>query len=132
MSVEFTVESAGGVASRVTVGGHPMLFDQPAVVGGMDAGPSPFDVFVVTAGACAHYFAAAFLHARGFSTDGLVVHLRAEKALGTPKRLAALSLRVRLPAGVPSELRARVEAAVRTCPVWGTLTQPPTLSLEVG
>src|SRR5688572_24588227 len=53
--VKATIESAGGVASRVRVGSHELTFDQTgAVPGGEDRGPSPLDVMAIAVGACAH------------------------------------------------------------------------------
>ena len=47
------VESAGKVASRVRLGRHDLLFDQPAPVpGGEDRGPSPLDVLAASVAAC--------------------------------------------------------------------------------
>src|SRR5689334_11085104 len=64
------IESIGKVASRAHVGGHELIFDQPAAVpGGDDRGPSPLDVMAVSVAACAHYYAAAYLHGRGLSPE---------------------------------------------------------------
>jgi uncharacterized OsmC-like protein len=66
------IQSAARVGSRVRLGDHDLVFDQPsAVAGGEDRGPSPLDVLVASIGACAHYFGAAYLHARGLSTADL-------------------------------------------------------------
>lgn len=74
------VESIGKVGSRVHVGEHELVFDEPtSVPGGEDRGPSPLDVMVVSVAACAHYYAAAYLHGRSLSTDGLAVEVQAEK-----------------------------------------------------
>ena len=74
------VESIGGVGSRTLVGGHEMLFDQPtSVPGGQERGPSPLDVMVASVAACAHYFAAAYLHGRGLPADKLTVEVESEK-----------------------------------------------------
>ena len=49
------IESAGKVASRVRLGEHELVFDQPrSVPGGEDRGPSPLDVMAVSVAACAH------------------------------------------------------------------------------
>ena len=49
------VESTGKVGSRVRLGGHELIFDQPTTVpGGEDRGPSPLDVLGVAVAACAH------------------------------------------------------------------------------
>lgn len=62
------IESAGGIASRVRIGSHEAMFDQPTEVpGGEDHGPSPLEVMAAAVGACVHYFAAAFLFARKIS-----------------------------------------------------------------
>lgn len=130
--MKFTVESVGGVASRVDIDGHALIFDQPVAVGGADTGPSPLDVMVASVGACAHYFAAAFLRARKQPVEGLVVVVEAEKATGGTRRLQHLSVRVDLPPGVPDEMLPRIEQAVRGCPAWGTLVEAPEVSMVVG
>lgn len=126
------IESAGAVASRVRLGDHELTFDQPSgVPGGEDRGPSPLDVFAAALGACAHYFAAAFLYGRKLSSAGLTVTVEAEKTKEPIPRLGTLRLRVHLPAGVSAEQAAGIERAVRHCPAYGTLTHPPEVELEV-
>ena len=129
--MNYTIQSAGGVASRVQIGPHTLIFDQPASFGGGDAGPSPLDVLVATVGACAHYFAAAFLRARQYPVDGLEVRIVGDKAAVGRKRLLRVTISVRLPPGVPAALAPRVEQAVLACPAWGTLAEAPELGLEV-
>jgi putative redox protein len=126
------VNSAGGVASSVQVGSHTLLFDQPgAVPGGEDRGPSPLDVLAATVGACAHYFAAAFLLARKLSPEGLRVEVEAEKVREPSPRFGKLSLHVLLPAGVPEHYLPQIERAVRNCPAYGTLVHPPDVELSI-
>lgn len=124
------IQSAGKVASRVTLGSHELVFDQPAAVpGGEDRGPSPLDVMAAAIGACAHYFAAAFLVARGSPVDALHVEVNAEKSRDPQPRLGKLSMRVVLPPGLPPSYLPRIEQAVRNCPAYGTLVHPPDLEL---
>jgi uncharacterized OsmC-like protein len=126
------IESAGGVASRVHLGDHELIFDQPASVpGGADQGPSPLDVMAASVGACAHYFAAAFLFGRKLSTEGLRVEVEAEKVRDPISRFGSIAVRVYLPPGVPAHYLSAIERAVRGCPVYGTLSMSPTLSLEL-
>lgn len=129
--MKFTIESAGGVASRLVLDGHELLFDQPVAVGGADLGPSPLDVMLASIGACAHYFAAAFLRARKLPVEGLAVDVEGEKATEGPRRLKRVTINVRLPPGVPEEMRPRIEQAVRGCPVVGTLVSPPEVMLTL-
>ena len=129
--MKFIVESAGGVASRVQLGSHELLFDQASPVpGGEDQGPSPLDVMAASVGACAHYFAAAFLYARKLSPVGLRVEVEAEKVRDPSPRFGKLSLRLTLPADVPEQYLPQIERAVRNCPAYGTLLHPPEVQLS--
>jgi putative redox protein len=126
------IESVGKVGSRVVVGGHELVFDQPsAVPGGEDRGPSPLDVMVASVGACAHYFAAAYLHGRGLSTDGLAVEVAADKERVPVSRIGRLAMTVRVPAGLDERQRAGIERAIKACPAYGTLLHPPSVELRV-
>ena len=128
--MNFTIESNGGVAARARVGNHTLVFDQ-APPYGADTGPSPLDIMAVSVGACAHYYAAAFLSARKLSTDGLRVSVEAEKAKEGRRRLSDITIRVELPAGLPPEMLPRVEAAVLSCPAWGTLQELPRTEMRI-
>ena len=126
------IESAGKVASRVRLGDHELVFDQPrSVPGGEDRGPSPLDVMAVSVAACAHYFAAAFLHARGLSTKGLSVEVEFEKERLPVSRIGHLALKVRLPIGLSDRQVAGVERAIKGCPAYGTLLQPPRVEISI-
>lgn len=130
--MKLLIDSAGGVASRVQLGSHELLFDQPRTVpGGEDRGPSPLDVLAATVGACAHYFAAAFLCARKISPDGLTVEIEADKVREPSPRFGKLSIRLTLPAGVPEEYLPAIERVVRNCPAYGTLVHPPDVELSI-
>jgi uncharacterized OsmC-like protein len=131
-TMKATIESAGGVASRVRIGNHELTFDQPAPVpGGEDHGPSPLDVMAFAVGACAHYYAAAFLFGRKLSADGLRVEVEYDKVRDPVPRIGRLSMRVILPSSVPPQHHQGIERAVRHCPAYGTLTHPPEVVLEI-
>lgn len=128
--MKFVIESAGAVASRVQVGSHELVFDQPSSVpGGENRGPSPLDVMAATVGACAHYFAAAFLNARKLPVEGLRVEVEAEKVREPQPRFGRLSIRVTLPPTVAEHHLPQIERAVRNCPAYGTLVRPPDVEL---
>ena len=126
------VESLGPVGSRVRLGDHELVFDQPASVpGGEDRGPSPLDVLGVSIAACAHYYAAAYLHARGLPTAGLSVEVATEKERTPSPHIGRLSMKVRLPSGLSERQLVAVERAVKSCPAYGTLLHPPIVELAV-
>ena len=126
------IESIGKVGSRAAVGGHELVFDQPSnVPGGQDRGPSPLDVMTVAVGACAHYFAAAYLHARGLSPEGLTVEVVSEKERVPVSRVGRLALKVHLPDGVDGHHVAGIERAIKACPAYGTLLHPPAVEISI-
>jgi putative redox protein len=126
------VESAGEVASRTRLGNHELVFDQPGTVaGGEDRGPSPLDVLAVSVAACVHYYAAAVLHGRRLSTEGLSVEVEWEKDRAPSPRLGRFSMKVCLPPGLTEGQLATVERAIKSCPAYGTLLHPPTVELAI-
>lgn len=126
------VESIGRVGSRARVGTHEVLFDQPATVpGGEDRGPSPLDLMAVSVAACAHYFAAAYLHGRGLPTEGLTVEVESEKARVPVSRLGRLSMKVHLPMGLDERQIAGIERSIKSCPAYGTLLHPPSVEISI-
>ena len=126
------IESVGQVASRVRLGDHQLTFDQPSSVpGGEDRGPSPLDLMAVSVAACAHYFAAAFLYARGLPTEALSVEVEFEKERLPVARIGHLALKVHLPAGLSDRQLAGVERAIKSCPAYGTLLQPPRVEISI-
>lgn len=130
--MKISIESAGGVGSLVTLGSHRLCFDQPShVPGGEDRGPSPLDVMAAAVGACAHYFAAAFLYARKLDVAELRVVVEAEKVHEPVPRLGKIAIRLSLPVGVPERYLPQIERAVRSCPAYGTLTHPPEVEITL-
>jgi len=126
------VESIGNVGSRARLGDHELVFDQPRTVpGGEDRGRSPLDVLAVSVAACAHYFAAAYLHGRGLPTDGLTVEVSTEKERVPVPRIGRLAIHVNLPAGLADAQVAGIERAIKSCPAYGTLLHPPNVEIAI-
>lgn len=130
--MKLVIESAGGVASRVRLGEHELLFDQPSAVPfGRDLGPSPLHVLAAAVGACAHYFVAAYLQARQLPVADLRVHVTVDKVKQPTPRFGTLSMRVEVPSGLtPEQLRA-VERVVKACPAFGTMLHGTDIQLTV-
>jgi uncharacterized OsmC-like protein len=130
--MKFTIRSAGAVASRVTIGNHDVLFDQAdPKFSGEDRGPSPLEAMVASVGACAHYYAAAFLTARKIDPSALTVEVSAEKAKDPSPHLGRVELEVHLPEGLRPEYIRSIERVIRQCPALGTLLHPPEVTLQI-
>jgi uncharacterized OsmC-like protein len=130
--MKVVIDSIGKVGSRARIGAHELFFDQPAnVPGGEDRGPSPLDVLSVSVAACVHYFAAAYLHGRGLSPDGLTVEVVSEKDRVPISRIGRLVMKVHLPPGLAERHVAGIERAIKSCPAYGTLLHPPSVELSI-
>jgi len=126
------IQSAATVGCRVRLGSHDLLFDQPPTVpGGEDRGPSPLDVLVVCVGACAHYYASAYLYGRRVPRADLTVEVESEKEQLPAPRLARLAIKIRLPPGLSAHHIDAIERVVRRCPAYGTLVHPPSIEITV-
>jgi hypothetical protein len=85
----------------------------------------------VAVAACAHYFAAAYLHGRGLSPEGLTVEVAAEKERVPVSRIGQLEMRIHLPPGMGERHVAGIERAIKSCPAYGTLLHPPLVELSI-
>ncbi|HXI58000.1 MAG TPA: OsmC family protein, partial [Polyangia bacterium] len=89
------------------------------------------DLMVVSVAACAHYFAAAYLQARGLPTTGVTVEIDSDKDRVPVSRIARLSMKVHVPASLDQRHLAGIERAIKACPAYGTLLHPPTVQIVI-
>src|SRR5262245_38644881 len=127
--METSVDYLGGLQFEITTRGHHILSDQPVESGGADAGMTPPELLVASLGACAGYYAAAYLRSRSLPTEGLRVHVEAEKA-PKPARLSAFRICVEAPS-VDSMHHDLLLRAVKHCLIHNTLLQPPSIEVDV-
>jgi uncharacterized OsmC-like protein len=89
----------------------------------------------VAVAACAHYYVAAYLYARGLATEGLSVEVEFEKERVPVARIGHLALKVQLPGGPSGRLSDRqlagIERAIHSCPAYGTLLHPPRVEISI-
>ena len=85
----------------------------------------------VSVAACAHYYAAAYMHGRGLPTEGLTVEVEAVKERVPMSRIGTLSMKARVPAGLEERQVAGIERAIKSCPAYGTLLHPPAVEIAV-
>ena len=63
----------GGVAVNAAFKGFEVITDQPAANGGENSAPSPLDLFLVSLGTCAGFFALRFCQQRDIDTSGMAL-----------------------------------------------------------
>lgn len=70
----------GQYQQRVSVGGqHALTADEPKSFGGLDSGPSPYDLVLAGLGACTSMTMRMYAERKGFNLDKVTVRLRHEK-----------------------------------------------------
>lgn len=122
MDIELTFP--GGKRVVAQIGAHRIETDQPSDLGGQDAAPAPFDLFLASLATCAGIYALGFLQARGLSTEGLGLRQRVEF---DPVSHLPTGIRLELtpPADLPEKYRGALQRAVENCKVKKSIANPP-------
>ncbi|HLK67356.1 MAG TPA: OsmC family protein [Bryobacteraceae bacterium] len=127
--MEVTAVYRGGVKYEVAARGHRVVCDQPLENGGADEGMSPPEFLLSALAACAGYYAAQYLKARGLAAEDLNVRVTAEKGKH-PARLAAFRIEVTAP-GADARHQEGLHRAVKTCLIHNTLLHAPAIEIAV-
>ena len=104
--------------------GFTVETDQPVQADGDGTALSPFDLFMVSIGTCAGFYALSFLQKRGLPTEGAGVVLRQDRDPQT-HLVSRISVEIKLPASFPEKYRDAIVRAVEGCTVKRHLDNPP-------
>ena len=115
---ELHVTHLGGTRFIIRVRGHDVVVDQPIGAGGLDAAPTPTELFVASLAGCAAFYGRTYLARRGLP-DHVDVAARWEIA-PKPDRVSRIALEVEAP-GLPAERRESFRRALAGCLVHNTL-----------
>jgi len=118
----------GGVRVNAHYGSFDITTDQPEKNGGDNSAPSPFDLFLVSLGTCAGFFALRFCQQRQLSTEGMRLSMASEFNAET-KRLDRVEITLTLPEGFPEKYRSAILRATDQCAVKRALVDPPEIAL---
>ena len=128
---QVTVTHVGGDSYSIVTRGHTVLVDQPVEAGGADTAVTPTELFVGSLASCVAFYAGRFLQRHGLDRHGLSVCADFAMAADRPARVAAVQLRITVPAGVPPERRAALLAVASHCTVHNTLQHQPGVAIEL-
>jgi uncharacterized OsmC-like protein len=122
MSVHVDIEYLGGLKTRAVHGpsGSELLTSAPKDNMGDGSAFSPTDLAATALGTCIITTMAIAATKHGIELKGARVSLEKHMTTEGPRRLARVPVVVTLPASVPEEMRARLEAAGNACPVHRT------------
>jgi uncharacterized OsmC-like protein len=128
--VEVTVEYLGDAQFEVAARNHKVICDQPVENGGFDEGMTPPELMLASLGTCAGYYAAQYLRTRNLPSEGMLIRIVSEKAMG-PARLADFKIQIKLPASLDGRHHEGLLRAAKSCLIHNTLLNPPSISTEV-
>ena len=109
-----TARSVGGTLRHEVVvnGRHTIVTDEPARLGGTDAGPAPHELMAAMLAACASTMIVLYAQGRGWRLGDVRVEVRYD-ADTTPRRV---EMSVHLPAGLTPEQAERLRCVAHSCP----------------
>jgi putative redox protein len=115
MSMKATARLAGaGLRSEVDVNGrHSIVTDEPAYLGGTDAGPAPHELLPAAIASCVATTLAMYAQTKGWDVGGVAVDVEYDNE-AVPRRLR---IDVRVPDMLAPAQLARLERVARTCPI---------------
>ena len=123
-----TVRHLGRDAFELEARSHVLTLDQPADIGGDDAGPTPTELFVGSLVACIAFYARRYLARHELAEAGLVVTADYE-ASTRPSRVTEVAVRIGLPPDFPPDRVDALLAVASHCTVHNSLREPPVVRL---
>jgi putative redox protein len=125
MSVEIKAVYCGKLRCDATHGpsGMTLHTDAPVDNGGNGESFSPTDLVATALGTCVMTIMGLMADRHDLKLDGLSVHVVKEMIATPVRRIGSLKTTVTIPPGVVDdpEMRTRIEAAARKCPVHQSL-----------
>lgn len=137
--VTVTETGVGTFQQAVTAGSHRLLADEPVDVGGLDTGPSPYDLLLAALGACTAMTLRLYADRKGLPLERVSVSLqhsrihaadceRCETAQGQIDRIER---RIHLEGDLDETTARRLLEIADKCPVHRTLTSEVDITTEL-
>ncbi|HEU5103569.1 MAG TPA: OsmC family protein [Roseiflexaceae bacterium] len=127
---EVIVHSLGNLRQEIDAGAHTFYADEPADVGGDDAGPDPYELLLGALGACTSMTLQMYARRKGWPLEDVEVRLRhqrdytrdCEDCDTQPTQIDRIERRITLKGQLDEAQRTRLLEIAEKCPVHRTLT----------
>ncbi len=113
----------GRYQQSVTAGEHRLVADEPASMGGGDAGPAPFDFVMAGLGACTSMTLRMYAERKGLPLEKVEVALRHHKLDTETGSRDCIERKITLTGALTVEQRQRLLEIANKCPVHRALSQ---------
>ncbi len=128
-TVEVTETGRGTFQQAVTMGPHHLTGDEPIEAGGLDTGPSPYDLLLASLGTCTAMTLRLYADRKGLALSGVSVRLRHSKIHASDcqscetaeGRVDLIEREITLEGDLDEAQRARLRQIADKCPVHRTL-----------
>ncbi|MEP6689709.1 MAG: OsmC family protein [Gemmatimonadaceae bacterium] len=119
------VRNTGGFRTEITAGAHAMVADEPATVGGTDAGPTPYDYLLAAIGGCTAMTVRMYAMRKSWPLDEVVVRMKqgrsheadCERCETMPVGIDHIDRQVELIGALTDEQRTKLLSIADRCPV---------------
>ena len=118
-----------GYRTEITAGGHHLVADEPADVGGTDTGPTPYDLLVAGLGACTAMTLRMYADRKGWPLEEVTVSLShrkihakdCESCATESGQLDQIKRQIEIIGPLDADQRQRLMEIADRCPVHRTL-----------
>ena len=121
---------AGLFQARVSTPSSTFLVDEPVEVGGLNSGPTPYDLLSMALGACTVMTIRLYAQRKGWSLDGVRVRITHNRR--GPNGRDVFSCEIEIVGSLDQEQLDRLLDASKRCPVHKTLEGGADIETAVG
>jgi uncharacterized OsmC-like protein len=123
------VRTGTGLRTDVRANGYALVADEPASVGGTDAGPTPYDYLLVALGSCTAITLRMYADRKRWPLESVTVHLSHKKVHARDceecetkdGKIDRIRLELELAGPLEEPQRGRLLEIAKRCPVHRTL-----------
>ena len=127
--VVVTGSEAHPFGQRITAGGHQLVADEPAAIGGADSGPTPYDLLLAGLGACTAITVRMYADRKGWPLRQMTVRLRHSRIHAVDcldcetktGQLDQIERELHFEGDLTDDQRTRLMSIAERCPVHRTL-----------
>ena len=139
-TVVVTETRQGKFQQRVAIGPHRLLADEPVDVGGMDSGPTPYDLVLAGLGACTAMTVRLYADAKALPLTRVAVELRHSKTYATDcaecetrdGKIDKIERVIMLEGELDDATKAKLLEIANKCPVHRTLHSDTWIPTRLG